>query len=163
MQWLDVIILSIIGVSALISLMRGFVKEALSLLGWLASIWVALHYSDRLADLMATSITTASLRFVIAFTALFVVTLLLSALINFLISQIVKKTGLSGTDRIIGVAFGVVRGAAVVGILVMLGGLTTFPQDPWWQESMLVGHFQQMAVLAGDYFPADVTSSFSYD
>lgn len=163
MQWLDLVILGIIAISAIISLMRGFVKEALSLTGWLAAIWVSITYSDKMADLLASTISTPSIRFVIAFTALFVATLLLSTLINYLVSQIVKKTGLSGTDRMIGVVFGVARGAAVVGILVLMAGLTPLPQDPWWQESLLVGHFQEMATWAGAYLPADVVSRFSYN
>ena len=163
MQWLDIVILSIIGISALISLMRGFIKEALSLLGWLAAIWVSIQYSDKMADLLASSISTPSIRFVIAFTALFVATLLISTLLNNLIAKIVKKTGLSGTDRMIGVIFGMARGATVVAVLVLLAGLTTLPQDPFWQQSMLVGHFQQMASWADDYMPPEVASGFTYN
>lgn len=133
MQSLDIAILSIIAISAVISLMRGFIKEALSLFGWLAAIWVSLTYSDVFADVLAKFISTPSIRFVIAFTSLFVVTLLMSSLINYLASQLVKKSGLSVTDRMIGVVFGIARGGVVVGILVLLAGLTPMPQDTWWQ------------------------------
>ncbi|NOX43465.1 MAG: CvpA family protein [Gammaproteobacteria bacterium] len=163
MQWFDVIILSIIGISAIISLIRGFVKEAMSLAGWVAAIWVSLTYSDVLAGLLAQYMSTPSIRFIVAFTSLFVVTLLLSALINFLVSQLVKKTGLSGTDRMIGVIFGVARGAAVVGILVLLAGLTPLPQDDWWQDSKLVGHFQQMATWASGQLPPEAIANLTYD
>ncbi len=163
MQWFDVVILSIIGISAVISLMRGFVKEAMSLAGWLAAIWVALTYSDVLAGLLAEIISTRSIRFIVSFTSLFVVTLLLSSLINYLVSQLVIKTGLSGTDRMIGVLFGVARGGAVVGILVLLAGLTALPQDDWWQQSQLVGHFQQMATWVSGHLPAEVMANLAYD
>ncbi len=163
MQWIDIIILSIIGISAVISLVRGFVKEALSLVGWMAAIWVALTYSDVLADLTTNYISTPSIRFVAAFTFLFVVTLLLSSLINFLASQLVKKTGLSGTDRMIGVVFGVARGGVVVAMLVLLAGLTPLPHDPWWQESMLVGHFQEMVGWMSGRLPPEVIADIAYD
>jgi len=98
----------------------------------------------------------------VSFAALFVITLLLSSLINYVVSQLVKKTGLSGTDRMIGVVFGVARGAAVVGILVLLAGLTTLPQDDWWQDSQLVGHFQQGATWMGSQFSPEVIAKLTY-
>jgi len=163
MQWFDVVILSIIGISAIISLMRGFVKEAMSLAGWLAAIWIALNYSDALAGLLVDTINTPSIRFIISFAALFVLTLLLSSLINYLVSQLVIKTGLSGTDRMIGVLFGIARGGAVVGVLVLLAGLTAIPQDEWWQQSQLVGHFQQVATWISGRLPAEVIANLAYD
>jgi len=156
MQWIDIVILSIIAISAVISLVRGFVKEALSLVGWMIAIWIALTYADILAELIVNYISTPSIRFVAAFTFLFVITLLLSSLINFLASQLVKKTGLSGTDRMIGVIFGVARGGVVVAVLVLLAGLTPLPQDPWWQESLLVGHFQGMVSWMNGRLPPEV-------
>ncbi len=143
--------------------MRGFVKEAMSLAGWLVAIWVALTYSDALAGLLTETISTPSIRFIVSFTALFVLTLLLSSLVNYLMSQLVIKTGLSGTDRMVGVLFGVARGGAVVGILVLLAGLTALPKDDWWQQSQLVGHFQQMATWASGHLPPEVIANLTYD
>jgi membrane protein required for colicin V production len=65
--------------------------------------------------------------------------------VNHLASQLVKRTGLTGTDRMIGMIFGVARGVVVVAVMVFLAGLTTLPQDPWWQESLLIGVFQELA------------------
>jgi membrane protein required for colicin V production len=145
MIWVDIVIPGIIAISALFSLMRGFVREALSLMGWLAAFWIALTFAKSLADLFLTGITLPSVRMVVAFTILFVVTLVLMALVNHLASQLVKRTGLTGTDRMIGMIFGVARGVVVVAVMVFLAGLTTLPQDPWWQESLLIGVFQELA------------------
>lgn len=146
MIWVDIVIPGIIAISALFSLMRGFVREALSLLGWLAAFWVALTFAKDLADLFLGGISLPSLRMVVAFTILFVVTLVLTALINHLASQLVKKTGLTGTDRMIGMIFGIARGVVVVAVLVMLAGFTTMPQDPWWHESVLIETFHELAL-----------------
>ena len=145
MIWVDIVIPGIIAISALFSLMRGFVREALSLIGWLAAFWIALTFAKSLADLFLSGITLPSVRMVVAFTILFVVTLVLTALINHLAGQLVKRTGLTGTDRMIGMVFGVARGVVVVAAMVFLAGLTTLPQDPWWQESLLIGVFQELA------------------
>ena len=146
MIWVDIVIAGIIALSALFSLIRGFVREALSLVGWLASFWVALTFAGDLAESFLTGISAPSLRVAVAFSILFVLTLVITALINKLVSQLVKKTGLTGTDRMIGMIFGVLRGAVIVSVLVLLAGFTAMPQDSWWQESILIDVFHEFAV-----------------
>lgn len=146
MIWVDIVIPGIIAISALFSLMRGFVREALSLVGWMAAFWVALTFAQDFADLLLAGISAPSLRMVVSFTILFVVTLVITALLNRLAGQLVTKTGLGGTDRMIGMIFGIARGVVVVSVLVLLAGFTTMPQDPWWQESVLVDVFHKMAL-----------------
>ena len=145
MVWVDFVIPVIIIVSALFSLMRGFVREALSLFGWVAAFWIALRFANTLAELFLSSITIPSIRIVVAFTILFVLTLMLAALINHLAGHVVERTGLTGTDRMIGIIFGVARGGVVVSILVLLAGLTTIPEDPWWDDSVMIPHFEALA------------------
>jgi membrane protein required for colicin V production len=144
--WVDIVIPGIIAISALFSLMRGFVREALSLLGWVAAFWVALTFAKDFADLLLAGISAPSLRMVVSFTILFVVTLVITAILNRLAGQLVTRTGLSGTDRMIGMIFGIARGVVVVSVLVMLAGMTTMPQDPWWQESALIDVFHKLAL-----------------
>lgn len=146
MIWVDIVIPGIIAISALFSLMRGFVREALSLAGWVAAFWVALSFAQDFADLLLMGISAPSLRVVVSFTILFVVTLVIAALLNRLAGQLVTKTGLSGTDRMIGMIFGIARGVVVVSVLVLLAGMTTMPQDPWWQQSVLVDVFHKLAL-----------------
>ncbi|HEC20735.1 MAG TPA: CvpA family protein [Gammaproteobacteria bacterium] len=145
MVWVDIVIPGIIAISALFSLLRGFVREALSLLGWLAAFWVALSFAQDFADLLLTGITTPSVRVVVSFTILFVLTLVIAALLNRLAGTLVTKTGLTGTDRMIGMIFGIARGVVLVSVLVLLAGMTTLPEDPWWRESALIDVFYKLA------------------
>ncbi|MCG8099299.1 MAG: CvpA family protein, partial [Candidatus Thiodiazotropha taylori] len=75
---------------------------------------------------------------------------------------LVASTGLSGTDRMIGIFFGVARGAVMVAILVLLAGLTPFPNDPWWSESRLIPYFQEMALWLKGFLPSDIADNFHY-
>ncbi|MEJ2143343.1 MAG: CvpA family protein [Gammaproteobacteria bacterium] len=146
MVWVDIVIPGIIVVSALISLMRGFVREALSLVGWLAAFWIALTFADDLANLFLAGISVPSIRIIVAFTILFVVTLVIMAIINNLARQLIKKSGLKVTDRMIGMLFGLARGVVVVSVLVLLAGFTTMTQDLWWKESVMIDVFHEFAV-----------------
>jgi len=163
MVWVDYVIPGIIILSALFSLMRGFVREALSLIGWVAAFWLALRYANPLAELFLSSITIPSLRIITAFTILFVLTLMLAALVNHLAGHLVKRTGLTGTDRAVGIVFGIARGGVVVSILVLLAGLTSLPQDPWWGESMMIGHFESFALWMQSTIAPEINGTFFYD
>jgi len=162
LNWADFAILGIIAVSALISLWRGFFKEALSLTSWVAAIWVALAFADEMARLLADWIDTPSVRQAVAMSVLFVAVLLLGGLINYLIGQLVKKTGLEGTDRVLGSVFGAVRGGLVVAVLVLVGGMTVLPQDEWWQSSQLMPHFEQLALWLTGFLPADIAAKVHF-
>jgi uncharacterized membrane protein required for colicin V production len=95
-----------------------------------------------------------SLRIAAAFGGLFLATLLIGGLINILASYLVDYTGLTGTDRVLGMAFGLARGAAVITLLVLAAGLTPLPRDPWWQQALLLHHFQEGAVWLQSLLPA---------
>jgi membrane protein required for colicin V production len=163
MIWVDYVIVAIIAVSALISLVRGFVREALSLTALVLAVWVGLTYSGALALLLEPHVETPSLRMGVSFAALFVVTLILGGLLGSLMVKLVESSGLTGTDRLLGMIFGMGRGVVLVGLLVLLSGLTAFPADPWWQQSRLIPHFQNVAVQIRALLPPEVADVFVYD
>lgn len=162
MNWADIIILSIIGISVIIGLLRGFVREVLSLVAWVAAFWIAFAFTQRASGLLTEHVSIPTARYVIAFVCLLLLALLAIGLINHFIGKLISRGGLGGTDRMLGLVFGVVRGVAIVGILVFLAGLTPVPQDPWWRESVLLGHFESLALIAISFLPPDLVTHFSY-
>ena len=162
MSWFDIAILAVIVLSSLISLVRGFVKESISLATWLAAGFIALTYYLVLTDLLLPYIESPTLSQVAAFAILFLATLVVGAIINFMVSQLVSKTGLSGTDKMLGVIFGAARGVLIISMIVLFAGLTPMPSENWWQESVLVDHFMKVAVWIKDFMPQDVAGRFSF-
>lgn len=160
MIWVDYFIIGTIVVSALVSLLRGFVREALSLAIWILAFWVAWTFFRDLAPVFANWVSAPSVQFGIAFGLLLIATLLVGGILNYLIGRLIDETGLSGTDRMLGMVFGIARGALVVAILVLLARATPLPQDPWWRESALLGHFDRMAEWLLDFLPADQAAWF---
>ncbi len=160
MTVVDIIIVFVIVLSALFSLMRGFVKEAISLATWVIAIWVAATFAPKLSVMLSGSIDSEAVRQAVGFGVLFIATLIIGGLVNFLISQVVKKTGLSGADRIFGVVFGVLRGGLIIVVLVVIGGLTTLPSTQWWKSSTLLPWFENTAIVLQNYIPENLNLSY---
>ncbi|MCJ8321974.1 MAG: CvpA family protein [Colwellia sp.] len=146
MVWIDYAILAIIGISTLISLVRGFVKEAISLVVWFSAFFIASTFYLKLATLL-TNISEPFMRNAAAVAILFISTLILGALINYLIGQLVNKTGLSGTDRVLGLAFGALRGALVVSaVIFFMDAFSSAEDTEWWKASQLIPEFKFVVV-----------------
>jgi membrane protein required for colicin V production len=160
--WADYFILGVLGLSSLIGLLRGFLKEAISLLTWISAFVIAFLFVEQGATYLAHYIGVPSVRIILAFSVLFICTLVLGGLINLIVALLVQRTGLSGTDRMLGIAFGLLRGVAIVATLVLLTGLTPLPQDPWWTQSPLLPHFQQAALWLRDFMPPNIAENFKF-
>jgi membrane protein required for colicin V production len=160
--WIDLCIIGVIVLSALISLVRGFVKESISLVSWVVAGIVALRYYAPMAELLEPFIASVTLRQWVGGGILFLITLIVGAIVNFIVSQLVSKTGLSGTDKALGVVFGAARGVLIVTMLVLLGSLTPMPETSWWQDSAMIGFFQELAEWIRGVIPADAVGKFSF-
>lgn len=160
---IDFIIIGIVVFSLLVSLWRGFVQEVLSLAGWVIAFFVASKFYAPMSQLLLqfNSVylnNSEYLRNGIAAAVLFIVVLIISGIINALLSQLVNKTGLSGTDRVLGAGFGLLRGVFIVAaILFFLDTFTAFNQSELWKESKLIPHFDFIVKWFFDQLQANST------
>lgn len=153
MNGLDYVILAVLAISALIGLLRGFVRETVSLLTWIAAFWLAMSYSDALASHLAWMITTPSIRLAAAFIAIFLGVLIVGMIVNFILAGLLKKAGVRTSDRILGGVFGIARGLLVVALVVVLVQLTPLVESPGWRASVLVGYMRPMVGHLHHYLP----------
>lgn len=155
---IDYVIIAVVGFSALVSLIRGFIREALSFVTWGCVFFIVSHYYSFLAIWFA-GFEDELVRNGIAIAVLFIATLIVGAIVNYVIGSLVKKTGLSGTDRILGVCFGALRGVLIVSaMLFFLDTFTGFSKSPDWQQSQLIPQFSYIIRWFFDYLKS--TSSF---
>ncbi|MBI0154348.1 MULTISPECIES: CvpA family protein [Gilliamella] len=141
MNWVDFTIIGVIILSALISIIRGFVKEALSLISWVLAFFIASRFYMYITSYL-TYFDSDVIRIAVAIAILFISTLVVCAIVSYIIGQLVQKTGLSSTDRVLGICFGVLRGILVVAaVLFFVDTFTPLSQSPSWVQSQLIPHF----------------------
>lgn len=160
--WVDYTIAGIVLFSAVAGLLRGFIKEVFALVSWMVAGWVATQYCHDFSQLLQNSIALPSARIGVAFAGLFVAALIAGALIGFILSQLVQKTGLTVSDRLVGMGFGLIRGAVLVAVLVMLAGFTPLTEHSWWKQSRLLPPFQSLAVWLKDRIPSNLAEYIKY-
>jgi len=150
MTWLDVAIIAIIALSALYGTVRGLIREVLSLAVWVVAFWLAFRYAPAAAVHLESYVQHDNARLLTAFVALFFAVLVVGMLISAIIIRLVKLGGVGGPDRVLGAAFGVMRGVLVVTVLVMVTSLTPLVDGEAWTGSGLVGYFETLADWSRD-------------
>jgi len=159
MNGFDLAILGVVLVFAIIGIVRGFIKEVLSLTSWVLSFWVAFTFAETTSHVFDSYIDAPLLRLVAAFAALFICTLLLLSIISYLLHKLLSVSGIKGTDRALGGIFGAVKGLVLIAALMLFAHETALPQEGWWRSSILAGHFQPLVLVIRDLLPIEMTGA----
>ncbi len=153
----DYIIVGVVLTSTLISLVRGFIKELMSLVIWALGFWVAIKLYERVATILVPHITNPVIRQMVSFAGIFFLVLIFGMLFNYLLTFIVTKSGLSGADRLFGMFFGCARGILFVAVILLLISATSFVQDEWWKKSIVIPHLQVVVDWLRIFLPQKMT------
>ena len=163
MTLFDYTVLVIIGLSVLVSVVRGFTREAMSLAGWVIAFFAASALSGVASEWFAPLIKDGSLRVLAGFVLVFVVTLVLASVAAIVASRLLKKAGLGLEDRLLGGFFGLARGLLIVLVLVLVSGLTALPRQPVWSDAILSPPLEALAAAMKPWLPQAVARYLSYD
>lgn len=146
----DYILLAVLIISTAVSVLRGFVKEAISLVSWAVAIWCAWRFGGAVAGALEDSIDSMTSRLWVARSLLLVGVLVAGGLVEWLVLFLLQKSGLTGTDRAIGTVFGFARGVVLAGLLVAVLQSGGFEAEPWWQDSKLIRFAEPVADMLRD-------------
>ena len=163
LHWVDYVIIAVIGLSVITGLFRGFVKELIALSVWVLAIWLALNYSQIVSIWLQSYIADKSIRTVAAFVAILVVTVIAGGLVNALLSFILHRSGLSGTDRLLGMGFGFLRGVFIVTLLMLVVKMTSMPYQEYERQSVLYAQFNPLVACLYGYTPEFIKQMKVFD
>lgn len=155
-------VLAVIAASVLLGLWRGVVSEILALVAWIAAFFVARAEAAVVANWLSGHIAEPGMRLAAAYVLVVVVVLLVFAIARKLISLMLKVVGLGLLDRLLGAAFGVVRGILVVLGAVLVAGMTPLPKAEWWQDAMLAPPLEIAVIAAKPWLPGEVAKRIRF-
>jgi len=141
LMWFDYLLIAVMVFSTIISLFRGFFREAMSLGTWVIAIWAAWKFGPELAQLLEDWITPTAVRLWAARALVVIGVLIAGGLLGAFFNFVLETTGLTGTDRAIGMVFGFGRGVVMVGVLLVVLQAADFNETEWWPRSFLVPYF----------------------
>lgn len=142
LNFIDYFIIAIILFSTLISLIRGFISEAVSLLTWIIAAIIAFRSAASVGHLFSSLIHNPSIRLIIGFIIVFIIILIIGSIINHFLVAFIRSTGLSGPNRLLGMIFGFTRGVLLIAIFILFAQATSVVRENWWLTSQLIPYFQ---------------------
>lgn len=145
MSWIDYAIILLAGASAAFGFWRGFVKEAISLATWLVAILLAWQASWLVEERLGEWTAAPELRIWAARAIIFIAVLIVGGLLAWIMRALIRRTGLSSTDRSLGALFGLARGVLLVGLLAIVIDLTDLETESWWEGARLRPFSEQVA------------------
>ena len=156
----DIIVLAIIGLSALFGFIRGFLREVLSIGSWIVAglaTWFGLPY---LRPFASQYISHELIADVAAGIGIFLVVLVVASVISHMITRSVRESSLGPLDRSLGILFGIVRGAVIVSVALLVCD-NFYPPDnrpAWLKDARTLPVVQIGADLVRQFVPATVAA-----
>ena len=163
MNVLDIAIVVVLVLSVAWGIWRGFVREFLSLAGWVLAFLAANAVAASLGELLPASWAREEVRVLIAFVVVFVVVLSATTLVAMLLARLFKAAGLGGVDRTLGGVFGLIRGVVILLAVTVAAGLTSAPRKPLWRESVGAGMLTRSVVQLKAWLPPRLERRLRYD
>ncbi len=163
MNSFDAVILVILAIFTLLGMWRGLLREILTILTWILSFALAWLFAGRLAQYFMKFSSEPALREVLAFVLIFFAVFIAGTTVSWLIHKYIPPKSLFRAANIVfGGLFGAVRGAVIIVSIFLVAGLTSFPQRPWWRESMFAPYFERAAIYMSGYLPSDIARHIRY-
>ncbi|MCU0868068.1 MAG: CvpA family protein [Burkholderiales bacterium] len=163
MNSFDLTVLAILGLSMLLGVLRGLVKELMAIAGWIVAGLAAKMFAGSVAAAIPQTLQPEPLRWAAGFVVVLVMTLLGMWIVTWFVSRIVKATGLGIADRTLGAVFGLLRGGLVVLVGVLLAGMTSLPRQPDWRSARLSAPFEALAMAVQGWLPDAMKARIRYD
>lgn len=162
MTLFDYGVLAIVGASVLLGLLRGVVSEILALVAWVVAFLAARAAAVPVGAVFADWLRDPVLQYAAGFATVLIGVLMALALLRLALRGLLRAAGLGATDRALGAVFGVARGLLIVLALVLLGGLTALPREPWWREAKFAPPFETAVIALKPWLPQALAKRIRY-
>jgi membrane protein required for colicin V production len=158
----DFIVFGVVVLSTLFGFARGFMRVVVSLAALVFAVLLAVNLSIPLGAMLPDFGASPAVRYVVAFAVIVIVVLLIGALLGWSLYRLVRAIGLGFLDRLLGAVVGMARGVLIVVIGVLVAGLTSLPQQVWWQNALLAPALVAAALSLKPWLPHPWAEQLDY-
>lgn len=158
----DYVFLGILALSAAVGMWRGLVSEVMAVLAWVLALFAAWRYNEQAAQVFAGLIADPLWRQVAGGALVVVGVLVLTALVRYLLRELLRAAGLGATDRFFGALFGIARGLLVALVVVLIGGLAGLSREPWWTQALFSPPLETAVLAAKPWLPDVVADKIRF-
>ncbi|MCE1244250.1 CvpA family protein [Oryzomicrobium sp.] len=163
MTYFDYAVIVILLCSVLLGAWRGVVGEVIALVAWVLAFFAARAFGDEVGAAFLTKVVADPFwRTVAGWVLVFFAVIALMALARLAAQGLLKALGLGFTDRALGVLFGLLRGALIVFVLVLLGGMTALPKQHWWANAQFAAPFETAVLASRPWLPSEVSKRIRF-
>lgn len=157
MTWFDWALIGLVTLSLLVGVLRGLVREVLSLAGWVAAVVLAVRFAVELGAQLPFEALVPVAKTALAGLLILVGALALTAIAGWLMGKLLAAVKLSTLDRVLGALFGALRALLVVFVLVWLAERTAIAKQAFWRDSVLLPYAQAAVRSLARLLPAPLT------
>lgn len=162
MNEIDYAIIALVVISIIVGIVRGAIREVTNIAGWILAFVLAHAYAQNLAGYFADWMAEPVYRTVVGWLSIFLFVLVISGMLASLVSELVRKLGLGGLNRVLGAIIGVLRGGLVLLVLTLAAGMTKFPQSALWKNAAATPWLEAAALHARALLPESLASRITY-
>ena len=162
MQTADIIVLVTLLLPGLIGALYGFLNIAFSIIAWVLAFGISFKFGALITPMLESYIDTPLIRNILAFSGLFLISLMIFSLVGYLIVKLLGRAGLTAMDRILGFFLGIGLGGFIITAVVFMAGFTDYPKEDWWHESVTIKPFEHIAVWSHRFLPENIAEYHGY-
>lgn len=174
LTWIDILILGVFLISMLIGVWRGLIREVIAITIWVAAFWLASVYAKPVSTLLpdvidetAIALNTpeyiTNLRVIVAFALIVISIFIIGGIINLILKKLMSVLVLRGTDRLLGLLFGLARACVIIVVMVLgAAAFTGLPGSATWQKSSFIRPFEQAAIWVVYKLPESYVHNFNF-
>ena len=145
MNLTDYLVIAAVLISAAAGAVRGFLREAVALASWVIALFIAWHFADLIEPHLGGLLAGSTVKPWAARVILVLLLVLLGSAVGAVLGHFVRLSIFSGTDRFLGLVFGLLRGLLLLGVFVILGQLLRLDGERWWRQSLLMPYGESVA------------------
>jgi membrane protein required for colicin V production len=137
---IDILLAAVVILSCVIGVMRGLIRELISLVSWIVGLWCAWRFAYIVEPELGGVLADRPLSLWAARSLVLIGILVVGGIVGGIVGYLIRHSALGWLDRLLGIFFGLLRGLVLVGLVAIIGSLLQLTGGPAWHDAQLTSY-----------------------